>query len=95
LSLFNKSLQTKFDIDNRHGENEEEQPKNSLFDAPQHLLFAHYLLVCLRARDKKNQLLYTMNAFRAIQKRLTLELREFGSRDRVMGDCNIMRPNEK
>lgn len=49
----------------------------------------------MAARDKKNQLLYTLNAFRSIQKRLTLELREFGSRDRVMGDCNIIRPNEK
>ena len=95
LSLFNKSLQTKFEFDNKAGENEEELPKNSLFEAPQHLLFAHYLLQCLSARDSKNQLLYTLNAFRAIQKRLTLELREFGSRDRVLGDCNIMKPNEK
>ena len=31
----------------------EEIPKNSLFDTPQHLLFAQYLLVCLKARDKK------------------------------------------
>lgn len=59
------------------------------------MLFAQYLLLCLSSRDKKNQLLYTLNAFRAIQKRITLELREFGSRDRVMGDCNIMKPNEQ
>jgi len=26
---------------------------------------------------------------------MTLELRELGSRDRVVGDVNIMKPNEK
>lgn len=95
LSLFSNSLKTKFELDPKATENDEEIPKNSLFEAPQHLLFAQYLLLCLSSRDKKNQLLYTLNAFRAIQKRITLELREFGSRDRVMGDCNIMKPNEQ
>jgi hypothetical protein len=66
-----------------------------LFDTQQHLLFAYYLLRCLSAREKKTKLLYTLNAFRSIQKRMTLELRELGSRDRVVGDVNIMKPNEK
>ena len=30
-----------------------------------------------------------------MQKRLALELREFGSRDRVMGDINIAKPMER
>lgn len=35
-----------------------------------------------------------MNAFRAIQKRLAIELREMGTRDRVLGDVNILGPME-
>lgn len=35
-----------------------------------------------------------MNLFRAVQKRLTLELREMGTRDRVMGDCMYLGPME-
>jgi hypothetical protein len=54
LSLFSNSLKTKFEFDSKIGENEEELPKNSLFEAPQHLLFAHYLLLCLSSREKKN-----------------------------------------
>ena len=73
----------------------EEIPKNSLFDTNQYLLFAHYLLSALSGRDAKTKLLYTLNAFRSIQKRITLELREQGSRDRVMGDCNIVKSMEK
>ena len=44
----------------------EEINKNSLFDTTQHLLFAHYLLACLTARESKTKLLYTLNAFRSI-----------------------------
>lgn len=36
-----------------------------------------------------------MNCFRSIQKRITLDLREFGTRDRVMGDINHVKPMEK
>jgi len=43
-----------------------ELPKNSLYDTAQHLLFAEYLMVCLKARDHKTKLLYTLNAFRSI-----------------------------
>ena len=39
--------------------------------------------------------MYTLNTFRAIQRRLTLELREMGSRDRVLGDVHFIRPMEK
>ena len=41
-------------------------------------------------------MLYTLNAFRSIQKRMALDLREFGSRDRAMGDgVNLAKPMEK
>jgi hypothetical protein len=35
-----------------------------------------------------------LNVFRAVQKRLCIELREMGSRDRVMGDSVIIAPKE-
>ena len=96
LSIFKKSLLTKTELGLKAEPiDTEEVPKNSLFDANQQLLFAHYLLQCISARDSKNQLLYTLNAFRSIQKRITLELRELGSRDRVVSDCQIVKPLEK
>ena len=67
----------------------------SLQYVPQHLLFTAYLLRCLRARENKTKLLYTLNTFRAIQRRLALELREMGTRDRVLGDVNFVRPMER
>ena len=48
------------------------------------------MLKYLKARDAKIKLLYTFNVFRAVQKRITLDLREMGTRDRVMGDCNLV-----
>ena len=59
------------------------------------MLFAHYLLATISARESKNKLLYTLNCFRSIQKRITLDLREFGTRDRVMGDINTVKPMER
>ena len=38
--------------------------------------------------------MYVLNAFRAIQKRLAIELREMGTRDRILGDVNILGPME-
>jgi len=100
LSLFMASLRPKRDFglgkkEGDEGAEAEEIPKNSLFETPQHLLFAQYLLVSLKAREKKTQLLYTLNAFRSIQKRITLELLQQGSRDRVVDSANIIKPLEK
>lgn len=58
-------------------------------------MFANYLITLLKAREHKTKLLYTLNCFRSIQKRIALELRELGSRDRVTFDCNIVKPKEK
>jgi hypothetical protein len=52
------------------------------------------MLKYLKARDSKIKLLYTLNVFRAVQKRITLELREMGTRDRILGDCNYLGPME-
>ena len=59
------------------------------------MLFAKYLLTNVKSREAKTKLLYLLNAFRSIQKRITLELRELGSRDRVTFDCNVVKPKEK
>lgn len=53
------------------------------------------MVTTLKAREAKTKLLYTLNCFRSIQKRIALELRELGTRDRVMFDCNIVKPKEK
>ena len=66
--------------------------ERSLFKIPKHLLNSLYLLRTLRARASKTKLMYTVNAFRAIQRRLSLDLREMGTRDRVNGDATIVEP---
>lgn len=48
----------------------------------------------MNARENKIKLLHILNAFRTIQRRLTLELREMGTRDRVLGDAELVRPME-
>ena len=55
----------------------------ALRQVPGHLLTTYYSLRYLRSRDAKTKILYTLNYFRVIQKRLALDLREFASRDRI------------
>lgn len=43
----------------------------------------------MQSRDNKIKLLYGLNYFRSIQKRLMLDLREFGTRERVLGDVGL------
>ena len=50
---------------------------------PQHYLECHSILRHMKIRDTKNKLLYTLNFFRAVQKRLTLDLQEFAGREVV------------
>lgn len=92
ISLLKSCFKTKMDFDtSKPGV---EIPSDSLHEIPQHLLFANYLLQVLSARDHKTKLLYTLNQFRAIQRRLTIELREMGTRDRVLGDARLVMPME-
>ena len=90
------SLKSKQDLGfGKKSSDSDDVNKNSLYETPQQLLFSNYLLNCLKARDHKTKLLYTLNAFRSVQKRLAIELRELGSRDRVTFDCNMVKPKEK
>lgn len=53
-----------------------------------HLVTSHYTLRFIASRDAKTRILYTLNYFRAIQKRLAIDLREFGTRDRIEGSIS-------
>jgi len=44
----------------------------------------------MRTRDAKTRLLYNLNYFRSVQKRLAIDLREFATRDRI--DGTVMNP---
>ena len=59
------------------------------------MLYSLYMLKYLKAKEHRLKLLYVLNAFRGIQKRITLEMREMGTRDRVMGDSVYIGPVEK
>jgi hypothetical protein len=48
-----------------------------------HLLTAYNILRYMTSRDCKTRIMYTLNYFRAVQKRLALDLREFATRDRI------------
>ena len=64
----------------------ERHPKASIFNLPVHLVQSHNTLRYMQSRDNKIKVLYSLNYFRSIQKRLMLDLREFGTRERVLGD---------
>ena len=67
LTIFSASIKTKSEVGFKLEElDTQEVGKNSLYETTQHLLFAHYLLTCLTARESKTKLLYTLNAFRSI-----------------------------
>jgi len=63
-------------------------------NASHHLLFALYIMRYSKARDSKIKLLHTLNAFRAVQKRLAVEMMQMGTRDRAMTDCYVQSPLE-
>ena len=50
---------------------------------PAHYLTCFFTLRFIRSRDNKTKILYSLNYYRSIQKRLALDLREFGTRQRV------------
>mmetsp|Transcript_29206 Transcript_29206/g.44021 ORF Transcript_29206/g.44021 Transcript_29206/m.44021 type:complete len:107 (-) Transcript_29206:3424-3744(-) len=60
--------------------------KTSLFNLPQHLIISHNTLRYMHSRELKTKILYSLNYFRSIQKRVMLDLREFGTRERILGD---------
>ena len=44
----------------------------------------------MKSRDNKTKILYALNFSRAVQKRLSLDLREFGTRERI--DSHLAQP---
>ena len=50
-----------------------------------HLITAYYTLRYASAKDAKIRLMYSLNYYRSVQKRLALDLREFATRDRMNG----------
>ncbi|CDW83349.1 UNKNOWN [Stylonychia lemnae] len=79
----------KGDIQQDQKDNMKELPNvsiNSLRYLPQHMIHAYYILRHMKSRDYKTKILYIMNYFRAIQKRMMLDLREFATRERILGD---------
>ena len=61
-----------------------------LKSTPQHLLQSLYTLRYMFSKENKTKVLYTLNFFRSIQKRISLDLREFGTRERV--DSHLTQP---
>lgn len=60
---------------------------------PSHFVKVLYLMQHLKARDHKIRLLSYLNFFRAVQRRFALDMREFGSRERVMPDAEFVPPS--
>ena len=52
----------------------------------QNLTKAYYTMRVIKTRDYKIQLLSVVNYFRAIQRILALDVREFMTREKAMGD---------
>ena len=64
--------------------------RTGIKSTPQHLLVSYYTLRYMRSKDSKTKILYTLNFFRSIQKRIALDLREFGTRERI--DSHLSQP---
>ena len=54
-----------------------------------HLIKSYYSLRLLKQRSIKAQLIQAMNYFRAIQKRLAYDVREFFTRERALGGQKV------
>jgi hypothetical protein len=46
----------------------------------------------MKMRDNKTKLLYVLNFFRSVQKRITLELREFAGQEVVSQNVDVKPP---
>ncbi|CDW75700.1 UNKNOWN [Stylonychia lemnae] len=69
--------------------------KNSILRVlPKHYIQSMYTLRHMKIRDTKTKLLYALNFFRAVQKRLTLDLREFVGREVVSQNVDSQPPQE-
>lgn len=71
---------------NGGNESSKQPPKSSLLHLQPNLVQSLNTLRYMDSREAKTKILYALNYFRSIQKRLMLDLREFGTRERVLGD---------
>jgi hypothetical protein len=91
LDVFIKSLQPASETEktNPHeNEGEEKQgsiEKDPLFITPHHLVQSLNLIRYLSSREHKIRILHNLNYFRSIQRRLALDMREVGTRERALG----------
>lgn len=61
---------------------------------PVHVVKGYYTLRYFKSRQYKKELISALNYYRSVQRRLTLDMLEMGTRDRIMGDCTKVMPNE-
>ena len=59
-----------------------EQPLQLADPIPNHLIKSYYTIRLLKSREAKIKLLHTLNCFRSVQKRMTLDIKEIFSRNR-------------
>ena len=76
--------------DSRPAESRSLPSRTGLRMTPQHLLVSYYTLRYMKSRDCKIKILYALNFCRALQKRMRLDLREFGTRERI--DSHLTQP---
>jgi len=86
-SLTGANLQEKLKQDKKkEPEQEKTYKKSSLLNLQQNLVQSLNTLRYMNSREAKIKILYSLNYFRSIQKRLMMDLREFGTRERMLGD---------
>ena len=61
---------------------------------PAHLVQCYMTLKHMRMRDNKNKILKVLNFYRSVQKRITMELREFSGRE-VVNNQVRQKPSEE
>lgn len=70
--------------------------KDSFYNLNKTLAQSMITLRYMKSREHKTQVQYALNYFRSIQKRITVDLREFATRERMLGDVTdpLMPPEE-
>jgi hypothetical protein len=67
---------------------------NYFFNLPEHLVHIFYMLRHLRIRDHKVKIMYALNYYRSVQRRLTFDMHEMSTRDTVLGDQEFKPPTD-
>ena len=68
----------------------EEVEEPLLEPLPSHIVKGYYTLRHLKARNFKIKLLHALNYMRSVQRRLTYDMLEMGTRDKLMGDVEVI-----